>query len=828
MISKQTTLDLNGPIIEIVQEPVSVGIVTNRSSVTFSGIATISYPTQTPSNPAESTGSLVYRWYDSNGPLSDGDRDNLDDTITTFNGVGTTTLSISNVLYVQDNTNQYYLSVDYVPSAYGTSPITAGTARSTGNAINEPFFSERVSLSIYSEIDIFLQPREILDGSTDDFSIFNVNATTLDPEEDNLLSYQWRLNGNNLSDSADVSGSQTNQLSIRQEPGTYTIDVVVSHPNTFPSSVASTAVTYVAQIPRQLLVIEEVDLVTGAVTRNSPVDLLPENTSVTTSATSSQKIKYIYSPERDLDAVIEMTAASGDSFSGVQGGQGGWGLFRVTLKKGVEYAIFLGSSSTSFNTYGGRVTGGNGGVGGGGSFFYEKNRLIAALGGGGGASSGGAGGDGGGFNLAGQNGFGRNGGAGGRTGPSGNGSGQDRFTTNVNGGIVGTCPIGGDLQGNSYFRTIGLSDCTDYTTSGLLINGESGLEYQGSANLNRGLKSGVGGRINGGWGVNGAGGAGGGGARGGNGSGGNLSAGGGGSGFADSGRVQVLKTSSGVYSGNGYINVKLYRPEEALPNPPAPAPLNYAVIAWNDARNPGYRISSDTTDQSIPTAFINGPAGFVPSPPYNYAQLFSNYRNGAIYFTPSDDDIRDTNVSYSIFRLRIPRLGPDGGTPLNYLNANRGNRDPNKGRLRKWYGSIQDRINNPDLYTTSMSEAFVPFRIDFEVTLAFASTGRYNQITYTKSEFWGSFEYKNVNFAFDEMIRANPGLQNVIGLLPPDYYERGYSYPRIQSIRADIYNMDLFEPSRNTINMYAKCDVGQTSNERRAGNILEFGKYIIT
>jgi hypothetical protein len=828
MISKQTTLDLNGPVIEIVQEPVSVGIVTNGSSVTFSGIATISYPTQTPSNPAESTGSFVYQWYDSNGPLSDGDRDNLDDTITTFNGVGTTTLSISNVLYVQDNSNQYYLSVDYIPSAYGTSPITAGTARSTGNAINEPFFSERASLSIYSEIDIFLQPREILDGSTDDFSIFNVNATTLDPEEDNLLSYQWRLNGNNLSDSADISGSQTNQLSIRQEPGTYTIDVVVSHPNTLPSSVASTAVTYIAQIPRQLLVIEEVDLVTGAVTTNSSVDLLPENTSVTTSATSSQKIKYIYSPERDLDAVIEMTAASGDSFSGVQGGQGGWGLFRITLKKGVEYAIFLGSSSTSFNTYGGRVTGGNGGAGGGGSFFYEKNKLIAALGGGGGASSGGAGGDGGGFNLVGQNGFGRNGGAGGRTGPSGNGSGQDRFTANVNGGIVGTCPIGGDLQGNSYFRSIGISDCTDYTTSGRLTNGESGLEYQGSVNLNRGIKSGVGGRINGGWGVNGAGGGGGGGARGGNGSGGNLSAGGGGSGYVDSGRVQVLKTSSGVYSGNGYINVKLYRPEEALPNPPTSAPLNYTIVAWNDVRNPGYKIAYNTNDQSVPGSFISGPAGSIASPPTNYATLFSNYRSGpagsGIYFSPINDP---DNISYVNFFLKIPRFGPRAGSTI-YLTSNRGNRDPNRGRVRKWYGTVSQAINDPDLYTFRIGEAFVPFRVDFELVLQFSGNGRYTYLTYTKSETWTDFSYKDIRFSHSELVDANPELGGRGRLNPPDYFERDYKYPRITSITTKIYDLDLFNPPANTISMFSTCDVTRNTAQNYDGNYTEYGKYIIT
>jgi hypothetical protein len=135
MISKQTSLDLNGPILSFIQQPQSV-VTENGTTVTFIGIATATFPNQNPPNPATNTGTLSYRWYSEEfGPLSDGPFLGA-----TLSGTASTTLTISNVVSPNTSFTNFFLTVDYVPSAYSQpvgSAVTVGTARSTGNAINE-------------------------------------------------------------------------------------------------------------------------------------------------------------------------------------------------------------------------------------------------------------------------------------------------------------------------------------------------------------------------------------------------------------------------------------------------------------------------------------------------------------------------------------------------------------------------------------------------------------------------------------------------------------------------------------------------------------------
>ena len=71
MITKQTTLDLNGPILSFVQQPESITVCAG-SAATFVGIATATFLTLGDiENPASSTGNIAYRWYDQSGPLFD-------------------------------------------------------------------------------------------------------------------------------------------------------------------------------------------------------------------------------------------------------------------------------------------------------------------------------------------------------------------------------------------------------------------------------------------------------------------------------------------------------------------------------------------------------------------------------------------------------------------------------------------------------------------------------------------------------------------------------------------------------------------------------------
>lgn len=152
MINRQTTLDLNGPILSFIQQPQSV-TTNSGGSVTFTGIATASFPVQSPANPATNTGTLSYRWYaDGFGALSDGSFRGG-----TLTGTGTTTLTVTNATSPDLSSIDFYLAVDYVPSAYSQPPgsaVTDITGRSTGNAVNDALNSNTVTLNVNPFITI--------------------------------------------------------------------------------------------------------------------------------------------------------------------------------------------------------------------------------------------------------------------------------------------------------------------------------------------------------------------------------------------------------------------------------------------------------------------------------------------------------------------------------------------------------------------------------------------------------------------------------------------------------------------------------------------------
>jgi hypothetical protein len=198
MISKQTTLDLNGPILSFTTQPIDVTVCAGVAA-TFSGIATATFPTQSPTNPAASTGIVTYRWYDQNGALFD-NPPNPGETGVTISGAGTTTLTLFN----NTQTRRLFVEADYIPSAYqSSSPVTAGTARSTGNAVNDPLKSDTVNLTIFPLISITSEPLDATVAETKE-ATFSVTATATDAS--NLL-YQWQLNGTNSTDTTTGSTS---------------------------------------------------------------------------------------------------------------------------------------------------------------------------------------------------------------------------------------------------------------------------------------------------------------------------------------------------------------------------------------------------------------------------------------------------------------------------------------------------------------------------------------------------------------------------------------------------------------------------------------------
>lgn len=847
--SIDTTLDLNGPFLRYTTQPSLSSDVSSGGSVTLSGIATAEFK-HNPTIPGErvtNTGNVEYQWYIDGVVAVDGTVGDQE-----ISGSQTSELTVTNLTNPADNGRTAVLYASYGASAYQSStPVTAGTARSTGNAPNAPLISDTVTINVTPVLSILLQPTEITDGLEDSFSIFNIDAEVSDPTLESLIAYQWRIDGVNLSDSATIIGSNTTQLRIKQLEGTYTIDCMVTHPTAEPSPLQSNQVTYVVESIKEFVNLETYDGRNESV----PFSSIQQNLNdgplfITGKAQVGQTVDrglrassvayFLHPPEADVDVLIEMAAAGGASFGGIQPGQGGWGCFRMTLKKNVEYAIKLGSNQGELMPTGGGVLDPiNGGYGGGIATIYEKNQLLACLGGGGGAGQSAAGGDGGGFNLAGQGGFGRRSGRGGSA-RTPNTSFQDVFLSNFQqrGGTLGSCPRPND----DVFRDQGLSQCEDYTTSGHFKRATDGIEFPTSAVLNRGFRPGESGRVNGGFGLNGGGGGGGAGAEGGSGAEGTGTGtgGGGGSGWADTGKVTVLRTKSGVNSGDAYLRVSLFDPDAPIPDPPVPNPPNFQYVSWDDSRNLGYKIGTEGDvgggDQTKPGESIKGPTGSLQSPPHNYITSFDKNRDArgsgenppnGIFFIPNDvPQERAENISYVAFRLRLRRFGPRGGDSTTYLTSNRGNQDPNRGTVRKWYTNDEDQARRDDRYTTNKNEAFVPFRIVFRLGFACAGNGDYRILYSEYSHDYNSFnEKKDIDFDASSLASQNGLTTDGAGkLIFPDFGIKTYSHPRLFELKTDIYNLDTGE--KNRIIMYAEAT--QDDRTARESNFVEFGKYIIT
>lgn len=199
-----TDLQLNGPILSFTTTPSDTTLGVGQSAY-FTGIATAQFPDQTPANPAVgfATGTIQYQWYEvTEGQLSDG---------TKYVGTATTELIISDIVSPDDNGKQYYLSADYV--AIGTSP----------NANNESFTSSRATLNIYPEIRITKHPADTTVGLGGQ-STFEVEAELTDGTYGSLA-YQWRVDGENLTD-----GTYTSESVATQGITSIEDDVVLSLP----------------------------------------------------------------------------------------------------------------------------------------------------------------------------------------------------------------------------------------------------------------------------------------------------------------------------------------------------------------------------------------------------------------------------------------------------------------------------------------------------------------------------------------------------------------------------------------------------------------------
>ena len=538
---KQTTLDLNGPILGFSTNPQDV-TVNNAGIATFIGIASAYFISQNPTNIfASNTGIVTHRWYAAGiGALSDGTNTTLGATLS---GTATTTLTVSSVTSPTTSGIQFFVGADYIPSAYqSSSPITAGTGRSTGNAINDILFSNTATLTVNPSVLISGQPSNstVAQGQTATFSVVSSSSNNTD------VAYQWYIGGSPVSNGTSggntISGANTNTLTVTTSSGTpaatSNVFVSVSHPSAGNSPVTSNTVTFGVVLARAILNLESLS-VSSSTAILSSVNLATTSAFTYNVTTFGNPILGFYAPEKDINLELEIFASKGLDSGGYSGGQGGYSKIRFTARQNEEYII----SPLPQQNQGGAV------------FIYRKAGLIAVVACGGNAGSGGNGGNGGGINVGGASGSGRGAGAGGvvfsagslptNSGVFGSGTPQEPYAgtgdtkeSAPNGGRVLPCARGG------YWRDLGYSACQDL--GNIQFFTDSGVRITNTATINRGHKIGYGIRQTAGRGLNG-GGNGGQGATGGQG-GSNGGGGGGASGYTD-GSVTVVSTQQGGSTG---------------------------------------------------------------------------------------------------------------------------------------------------------------------------------------------------------------------------------------------------------------------------------------
>ena len=558
MSGKQTTLDLNGPILSFIQQPVEVS--TTLSTATFVGIATATFPTQSPVNLASSTGIISYQWYaEGVGALSNGSFRGA-----TVSGTATTTLTLSNLKSPETNNINFFLTADYTPSAYGLIgvAVTVGSARSTGNAVNDPLSSNIAKLTVLPVITITSQPGVAI-VSYGSRTTFDVSATITDSGFGEL-SYQWNIDGQNLTDNGDtiIGATQPTLFFIPTgSSGISTVKVTVSNPNAI--SVVSNVVNLNILSPRNIIIFEGFDSQNNY--KKIEVNLDTNDVFLLTDDTFGSTYNTItfYAAEKNIDADLEIRTSKGLDVGSYSGGQGGFSRIRITLEKNIEHTV-LGISNNS------------------GLFIYRKSSLIAVSGKGGNAGSIGNGGRGGGINVAGEPGSGRNSGSGGAlvsagTLPSNGIFGSlsalipispDTKATGQTGGRIIPCSKG------NYWLSRGKSPCEDigltqfYNTNGSLIS-QSSLIVRGfkpgyTITSTEGAATSNGGN-------------GGGGATGGNG--GNEGGGGGGSGYSNNSYTTLSTSSGGNTSSKSTINFKIYFAPLPVRGCTDPGAENYNPVA---------------------------------------------------------------------------------------------------------------------------------------------------------------------------------------------------------------------------------------------------------
>jgi hypothetical protein len=625
-----TFLDLNGPELSFVEQPVGAATSVASGTVSFVGIATATFPEDQQSR-NENSGYIAYRWYRNGELLTDSGN---------VVGAATTTLTLSGLESPDDDGTNVFVRVDYVPSAY-----ESGT---TGNAYNEPLDSNTATVTVFPTFEITNQP-ENLTVVQNTPAVFSVDATTSNGSE-SKLTYQWSLDGQPLTDDGvSIIGSQSKELRItRSIAALERVFCTVSHPTAQPGILTTTEAKLDITPARVVLNYERFGAgAGGSVLVGSRNLVAGGQLSFRADANVKARTIVVYPPEKDVDVKITLGAAAGADRGNYRGGNGGISVFKMRMLKDTEYVIKLGVNSFQ----GGGPKGGNNG-GGGLAVIYRKATVIAVCGGGGGAGINGRGGDGGGLQIAGEDGKGRNHGIGGEffsvdnLGVAGytqaGRTAYNQFDTGSSGGgKLGGCTLG------KYWHIQGKTPCED--VGNVRFYSAGGVPDNQTSILIRGYKSGQGFRNNGGA-ASGNQGGGGAGARGGSGALGDGAGGGGASGYASS-EIELLNslelpggTELGGNDDVAFVTLEAFITSSDNNYPPYIPPASGApmsrerTVTWNVSRSTGNENNVTFTKESG-----IGPASVTWGP--NSASLTSQISKDAVYVFSSSSSSTGQELS---------------------------------------------------------------------------------------------------------------------------------------------------------------------------------------
>ena len=321
--SSPTSLDLNGPNLYFSTQPVGVATSTS-SSASISGIATVSFMTVGDvSNPATGTGTIAYQWYQVGiGSVVDGDN---------VTGSATTTLTLSNL--ATGGGGDFYLEADYVPSAY--------EAGNTANALNEPFNSDTVSITVNPIITVVDQPVDttVATGLT---ATFRTYATASDGTTSDI-SYQWSQDGTDLTDTTGIVGAASTQLSMFSSAvGVSTLMCKFSHPTAIPEPVFTNVIDFDEIDPRPIIKYESFTENSTTLNSSGSKNLSDGALSFRADTEASNRSITFWPSGKDVEVKITMAGSRGDAKSGYRRGAGGLSVFKLTLVKENEYTIKLG------------------------------------------------------------------------------------------------------------------------------------------------------------------------------------------------------------------------------------------------------------------------------------------------------------------------------------------------------------------------------------------------------------------------------------------------------------------------------------------------------